>query len=75
MPTIIRENGFEIRIYTDDHEPPHVHIYKSGKRAKMTLQPVVVIATEMNMKQTKQVELLVYKHLDKLLEAWKFYNG
>jgi Domain of unknown function (DUF4160) len=30
MPTVIREDGFEVRIYTFDHPPPHVHVAKAG---------------------------------------------
>jgi hypothetical protein len=26
MPTVVREAGFEVRIYTLDHPPPHVHV-------------------------------------------------
>lgn len=28
MPTVIRKNGFQIIIWTDDHPPMHVHIFK-----------------------------------------------
>lgn len=27
MPTIHREDGFEVAIYTRDHPPPHVHVF------------------------------------------------
>ena len=30
VPTILRANGFEIRIFTNDHKPAHVHGYKAG---------------------------------------------
>ena len=29
MPTIYRQNGFEVMIYTNDHRPAHVHIFKA----------------------------------------------
>lgn len=29
MPTVIRKNGFQIIIWTDDHPPMHVHIFKA----------------------------------------------
>jgi hypothetical protein len=28
VPTVLRERGFEVRIYTLDHPPPHVHVAK-----------------------------------------------
>jgi hypothetical protein len=30
MPTVLRDEGFEVRIYTSDHPPPHVHVAKAG---------------------------------------------
>jgi serine phosphatase RsbU (regulator of sigma subunit) len=35
MPTIIRERGFEVMIYPNDHRPPHVHVWKAGKEARV----------------------------------------
>ena len=29
MPTIYRQDGFEVMIYTNDHRPAHVHIFKA----------------------------------------------
>ncbi len=29
MPTVLRKNGFQIIIYTEDHPPMHVHIFKA----------------------------------------------
>lgn len=37
MPTLIREQGFEVRIYTLDHPPPHVHVEKAGAIVKIDL--------------------------------------
>ena len=30
MPTILRFRGFNIVIYTDDHNPAHVHAFGKG---------------------------------------------
>jgi hypothetical protein len=37
VPTLIREEGFEVRIYTLDHPPPHVHVAKAGAIVKIDL--------------------------------------
>jgi len=37
VPTLIREAGFEVRIYTLDHPPPHVHVAKAGAIVKIDL--------------------------------------
>lgn len=31
MVTVHREGGFRVVIYTDDHEPAHVHVLKDGE--------------------------------------------
>lgn len=37
MPTVLRRNGFEIAIRTRDHEPPHVHVLRSGVEVVVNL--------------------------------------
>jgi hypothetical protein len=37
MPTLLRQDGFDIRMYFDDHDPPHIHAFKSGGQAKVAL--------------------------------------
>jgi hypothetical protein len=34
-PTLVREEGFEVRIYTLDHPPPDVHVAKAGAIVKV----------------------------------------
>jgi Domain of unknown function (DUF4160) len=29
MPTVFRQEGFDFMIYTDDHPPAHVHVFKA----------------------------------------------
>lgn len=31
MVTVLREGGFRVVIYKDDHEPAHVHVQKDGE--------------------------------------------
>ena len=37
MPTVLREAGFEVRIYTFDHPPPHVHVKRRGEEVRINL--------------------------------------
>jgi len=37
MPTVLREEGFEVRIYTLDHPPAHVHVAKAGAIVRIDL--------------------------------------
>ena len=37
MPTIIKQDGFRIVIWPNDHLPPHVHVFKSDAEVKIEL--------------------------------------
>ncbi len=37
MSTVLRDEGFEVRIYTLDHPPPHVHVAKAGAIVRVDL--------------------------------------
>ncbi len=37
MPTVLRESGFQVVIYTDDHLPMHVHVKYQGREALVNL--------------------------------------
>lgn len=61
MPTIIREGGYEIRIYTLDHVPPHVHVAKAGAVVKIDLAAchAIEIAGTISDREVRRAELLV----------------
>ncbi len=37
MPTVLRKDGFNFVIYSDDHEPGHVHVKKAGTEVVINL--------------------------------------
>jgi hypothetical protein len=37
MPTVHREERFQVRIFYNDHPPPHVHVVKGSGYAKTTI--------------------------------------
>ena len=79
MPTILRDGGFGIVIYFDDHLPCHVHAISSDSETKINLgnlniSPSVV---EHRGKRSNAVNALkiVNKHQQKLLTAWEKIHG
>jgi len=40
VPTVLREHGFDVRIYTRNHEPPHVHCWKGDGEIVLDLAPI-----------------------------------
>ena len=77
MPTIVREAGFEVRIYTSDHPPPHVHVEKAGAVLKIDLGTahVMRIVGDISDRDVKRAEQIVAKHAAKLIRAWKELHG
>jgi len=77
MPTVIREAGFEVRIYTLDHPPPHVHVERGAAVLKVNLATakVVRIVGRISDRDIKRAERLVAKHSQLLKEAWRKLHG
>jgi len=77
MPTIIREAGFDVRVYTLDHPPPHVHVERAGAVLKIDLATaeVVRIVGAISDRDIKRAERLVAKHSQVLKEAWRRLHG
>ena len=77
MPTLIREEGFEVRIYTFDHLPPHVHVAKAGAIIKIDLSThqVTEIVGMISDRDVKRGEQLVAKHADFLSAEWTRLHG
>lgn len=42
MPTVLREDGFEVRVNLREHAPPHVHVLKGGAEVLIYLDPADV---------------------------------
>lgn len=79
MPTVIREAGLRIVIYTDDHPPPHVHIFGAGE-TKVALSgqdgaPAVVRIVGADRRESRLALEIVREKRDYLLERWKDIHG
>jgi len=77
MPTVIREDGFEVRIYTFDHPPPHVHVAKAGAivRIELATHAVTEIVGDISDRDVKRAEHLVARHAKRLTKEWEKIHG
>lgn len=77
MPTVVREAGFDIRIYTSDHPPPHVHVERAGAVLKIdpTTAMVIRIVGDISDRDVKRAERLVAKHAAILRDARRNLHG
>ena len=64
MPTLLREDGFEVRIYTLDHPPPHVPVAKAGAVVKidLTAHHAIEIVSLISERDVKRAEQLVVRN-------------
>jgi hypothetical protein len=73
MPTVLREAGFRVIIYFDDHLPAHVHALNAESEVKIsfgseTEQPAIAEFRGKRSVEIKALELVV-SHQHELLEA------
>jgi Domain of unknown function (DUF4160) len=77
MPTVLREAGFEVRIDTLDHPPPHVHVWKAGAVVKIDLatHEAREIVGTISDRDVRRAELLVAERVVYLKREWTRIHG
>jgi hypothetical protein len=76
MATIAKTNGFSFRIYSNEHEPPHVHVIKADGEVVIKLgdennPPVIRKIYGMPDRDVAIAYNLVNQLKTKLLNAWR----
>lgn len=80
MPTVLRERGFAVRIYLNDHFPAHVHVFKGNGQAKINLgnqdEPLSLVQIwKMSDSDAVKALELVKVYQTKLLQRWQQIHG
>jgi hypothetical protein len=75
MPTISRFYGILIRMYYDDHNPPHIHVVYGEHRALIEIEPIAVLAGGLPARALGMVTEWVQLHQDELLLDWQRARG
>ena len=79
MPTVLSIEGFAFRIYHDDHEPPHVHVFRAGEQCVVNLGDGDTLPslreTYMSRAHTRRAMEIAYENQDYLLRKWDDING
>ncbi len=71
MPIISVFFGIIIRMYHDDHAPPHFHASYQGFEALIRIQSGSVLAGKLPRKALRLVQEWAERHRDELLENWR----
>lgn len=77
MPTILRESGFSIRIYTRDHAPMRVHVFYQGNEAIIEFEERVTLRNNrgLNRSQLKRAMVIVQDNQEILRQVWRELYG
>jgi len=76
MPTIIRQAGFEIRIYSQDHNPAHVHCFRAGAELIVVLADLTIRENNgMSRRHAVQALEIIAEHQRFLLSEWSRIHG
>lgn len=71
MPTISTFYGIVIRIYNDDHPPPHFHAYYGGETASVRIDTVQVYRGSLPGRALSMVLEWAREHREELLANWQ----
>lgn len=73
MPRILYEQGFSFSFFAGDgHEPPHVHVTKSGHTAKWWLDPIAEANNErFNAADRSRIRSIIRANQRRLLDSWE----
>jgi hypothetical protein len=80
VPTVLRKNGFDFRIYNNDHEPMHSHVWKAGKEVVINLgngqmKPYVRENRGMAKTEERRALRIAAVYQDFLIEEWVRIDG
>ena len=71
-PTVLRTGPYRFFFFSSDkHEPPHIHVERDTKRAKLWLEPVGLDKNEdFAARELGAIAAIVEDHREELLRAW-----
>lgn len=76
MPTVLRVGGYRFIIFTNDHNPPHIHVQRAEGGAKISLQPIEIVEYHaLNARQLREIIAIVGEHHGYLLDKWREVQG
>ncbi len=71
MPELCRFYGIIIRLYFDDHAPPHFHASYGGEEAVVAIDTLALIHGNLPSRAHSLVREWALLHQVELQEAWK----
>ena len=74
MPTLQRFGSVSVRIYADDHRPPHFHIVAPDFQVLVRISDLAVIAGEARATEIAEALAWARTHRERLALKWAELN-
>ena len=71
MPTVLRVGGFAFSIFSDEHEPAHVHVRYGGTTCRIVLESLKVKKGTMTVADRSRAAHIVAEHREELHRIWR----
>lgn len=71
MPVISRFFGIVIRMYFEDHAPPHFHAFYGDAEAVVRIAPLALLTGKLPPRALALVVEWATLHQDEILENWR----
>ena len=75
MPEISRFFGIIIRMFYNEHNPPHFHAYYNEFVAEITINDLEIIAGSLPKKAIQLVSEWATEHKDELMKDWELMRN
>ena len=76
MPEVSRFYGIVIRMYFDDHNPPHFHAIYAGNEVEIGIEPIVLLEGNLPIRAMSMVVEWAALHQRELMRNWvRLRNG
>ncbi len=75
MPELSRFYGIVVRMFFNDHNPPHFHAYYGSDEALFAIETLSLVAGRLSPRATGLVVEWASLHQAELMEAWEKAQG
>jgi hypothetical protein len=78
MPQVVTVRGYAVKVFTDDHGSPHVHVLKDAVLLKITLKPVAFVGAKYGHPTDRMIRdalEIVREHHKACFVAWRKIYG
>ncbi len=71
MPEVSRFFGIVIRMYYDDHPPPHFHALYQNQEIQVGIDPIMILNGQLPRRAISMVVEWAAFHQEELMENWR----